>query len=73
MGHGQQPDLPDAQTGEDYSYDLAHEAGSFEHPAGAGHHEHEPVYVATESTDTGQDYSYDLAHDIPPARGAEYR
>ena len=66
MGHGQQPDVPDAQAAGDYSYDLAHEAGGFEAaPAGGGHAEHEPVYVANESSDTGQDYSYDLAHDIP--------
>jgi hypothetical protein len=66
MGHGQEPEVPDAQAAGDYSYDLAHEAGGFAvSSAGAGHEEHKPVYVANESTDSGQDYSYDLAHDIP--------
>ncbi len=56
------------EPGEDYSYDLAHEAtGSPAHDR--ERQRHEPSYVATKTTDEGGDYSYDLAHDIPPATG----
>jgi hypothetical protein len=65
---------PESPAG-DYSYDLAHEADTAEHPSQPSQRDRRvPVEHATDrdqaadqAADQGGDYSYDLAHDVPPA------
>lgn len=61
-------ETPTPATGDDYSYDLAHDVpppGT--HPAQARRRASGAPAGGTRPDEVG-DYSYDLAHEVPPAR-----